>query len=341
MSKYFDNTVRASYLGWRGAAQSGDSTFSTLQLLQGEVKSTIAPNSPKSRSTKFWEYEVAVAYREGHGPVNTITYSHCLAASLFGGAGDCLRVRFRADPQTPDDRPYGNGAQVLILCVNGAETEAIIVGGLPVAADPAEPLYMEFNGVRLTVNDDGELKLLVRGKTNVDGTLADDNQPSGSFFSIDKNGNLVLGSPNSSQTVTIDNANGQVTVSAKNLELDASGNADIKVTDTAGLKAKTVNVTANTTNINSQVNVGLATDSMLKGDTYRLAQSTLNQSLIAALQVVMGSLVATAAALAAAGITAPAASALTPSIAAIGQAIGALTTFEAGAPTFLSRHKID
>ena len=69
--EFKNRMVIPSYLGSREMGKIQDlGSFSTFQLMQGEVKEIIYPDSKKSVSKKYIEYRVDVEYRDGEGPAH-------------------------------------------------------------------------------------------------------------------------------------------------------------------------------------------------------------------------------------------------------------------------------
>lgn len=309
-----DNTVVPHFQGLIPRGQATDTgNLTNLALRMGEVKDIIYKTDPQSITKQFTEYSVEVQHRDGRGPGTTSRYAGCLVASLFGGAADVLRYTLRKDNGTntgPDG--IGVGSKVLLLCVNGQTTRAMIIAGLrdiktnsKDADDPAlgHNLFFEFNGISFSVNKDGEARIQFRGPTKVDGSLdtaAGANANNGpTAIEFLKNGNLHI-STKAGQEILLDHANKKasfvfdtewnVKVNKKVVE-DYGDSWQTSVGTSIKIEAQkdiTFNSSAGAWNLGAAGNLkiktagvltGAATDATMMGDTYRRAEQTLHQQL--------------------------------------------------------------
>lgn len=208
--------------------------WGNVRLRLGEVQEIVLPSNPRSLSKRFIEYTVLVQHLD-NGTITSKMYNYCLLSNIFGGVADMLRYTLRATPGagTTDSNKQpgpGKGAKVLLLCINGNHHNAVIIGGIrdalaakdagveiADASDLGHNLYFEFNGVRFVINNDGELKLSVRGKTDADGKTAAD---VGTSISITKDGNVAIVTKDN--TVVVNQADGSVNISAKK-EVNVNG----------------------------------------------------------------------------------------------------------------------
>jgi hypothetical protein len=113
------------------------------------------------------------------------------AASPTSATGRC------APTPTPSTKQkgangLGKGSKVLLLCLNGENNNAVILGGLRDQADvsgfgdkEAKDLghyfHFNFNGVSADIDKDGQFTLVYNGKTEVDGTTKVDSSKVGTF----------------------------------------------------------------------------------------------------------------------------------------------------------------
>lgn len=335
-----DNTVVPSFQGLKPRGRAEDTgNFTNLALRMGEVKDIIYPDDTRSISKRLIEYTVEVQHRDGNRAGTTSLYKGCLVANLFGGAADLIRYTLRKDDQSiTGNNGIGNGSKVLLLCVNGQTTRAMILGGLrdiKVDTQTVETksdghnFEFEFNGVNSTVNKDGELAIRFRGATAADGSLlpgAGKNGPTTLSLLKDSSWECTVGSSISitaRDDILVESTSGTWTAKA-------SGQSFIK---SAGLQ------------------VGAATDNMVLGSTYRRAEGQLHNQLQAAFQSLNTMLLAIGTQLSSAGasMVTPVTGAVTaaPAIALAGatataaagvcaQAMSALATFEAQAASYLS-----
>lgn len=283
-----DNTIIPSFLGAipRGMQNVGESLFSNGLLRMGEVKKKILPNDPSSDTKQLIEYDVEVVHRTGYQASATTTY-RCIAANGFGGVADRVHATFRADTKTEGESSTGNGSKVLILCINGEQTKAIILGGI----DPEEVSHsekghhyiFEFNGAKVSVNSEGEIEILHRGPTNADGSIQEQYQDhEGTYVRFDKQGSLIVSGPGGEQYFKINHRDGQVELQAdKKLLITSHGQTEIKSTDNTYVESENgiVQVLAG-----QGVHVGNATDKMILGSTYRAAEGAVNKTVAKSLQ---------------------------------------------------------
>lgn len=273
------------YDGTRRGSDGG--VFSDLQLHYGEVQETIYPQDVRSRSKQFIEYNVFVQYRD---PVTKVglgrMYENCLTVNLFGGVADKINYSLRgakSASQNKDNR-LGLGSKVVMLCINGETQYPLILGGIGDPADKTQAkfskddnlgLFIEFafNGVHFFINDDGELLVQYTGATKIDGTLDTDKAQKsdvGTRLAFLKDGSWSIstddGNGGVDQQIAIDNTNKKITIKQ-----------------------------------NTAVEIGQATDHFILGDTYRKAESSMNQDLMTGIQALSQKALIVSTQLAAAG----------------------------------------
>lgn len=349
-----DNTLIPHYFNVENRGKvSIDSNLSNISLRVGEVKEIVYPEDDLSISKRWVEYTVEVVQRDGMKTSSSTLYHGCVVSQTFGGFADQVHYTLRKDEQKQGNDPKGGvgvGSKVLILCINGTRSNPVIIGGLPETdsdfgakdtKDDGHNIYFEFNGVQFTVNKDGEMKLMFRGATKVDGTLEDsaDSDAEGTAITIDKSGNIKFATPKDDQFLTINHKD-------KKIEMQAQKSWDCTIKGT-------VNITADDNVVikSSGVLVGDATDHWMLGDTYRNAESTMNSKVSGYLQSVetllttCATAIMTAATANAVPMTGGAAAATPFNAAAaalqeagplVGQAATAITSFESSASTYLS-----
>jgi hypothetical protein len=358
-----DGTIIPSYLGVQNTAEMPESgeAFGNLPIRVGAIKDIIYPTDARSVSKKFIEYVVSVQYRNGSGVPVTAEYANCYVASLFGGASDKFHYTLRADKDKQVN--IGAGSKVLLLCINGETTNAVIIGGIRDGSSPDKDdkakghhLLFEFNGVRAEINDDGEFVMSFAGATQADGSLRSgtDASASGTSITFKKNGDLSLA--HGSETVTLDRAGGSWKIDAS-MEVNLSGSAGVNV-DTKG-------ATKITSVVGTKIGGDAAVDSLIKGTTYRAAETAKHSTMASGLATMLAGLTALATLMGTAGgllqavsvahkvpVAGPivgsvplqaAATALLNAVGAIssiaagvGTLTTAISTFEAGTPTYLS-----
>ncbi len=220
--------------------------FSNTALRVGEVRALVRPEHPRSRTKKFNEYDVFVTHRE-NGTVATKMYHNCILANPFGGVADKAVWTLRNDPSS-DVKTDGVGSKVLLLCVNGEHSSAVILGGVRNSRDTdrgAEALghHLEFvfNGTKFETHDDGSWTLTNLGKTKADGS-ADPNRNAGAgtTVKVEANGTFTVHTKDNKQSVIIDHVAGTTTITADsdlilkgaNIHLGASADEHAVLGDT-------------------------------------------------------------------------------------------------------------
>jgi len=246
---------------------------SNFALRQGEVVDVLYPDDPRNVSKKFIEYKVHVQHRDATGWVG-IDYNNCFLMSTFGGIADKLRYTFRKSTKQQNQDPANTpslGSKVIILCINGLQTNAVILGGIRDAQEQVKDtradghnFFFEFNGLQMKIDDAGEFTVFMRGKTKADGTLDPSVTAGGSSIAMTKDGNVTVATPGNSQLIRLNNTNNKIEINAsQELDLNVSGPSFIKST---GLQ------------------VGAGTDAMPRFTTYRNAQANLHSALTSGLR---------------------------------------------------------
>lgn len=205
-----------------------DSVFSMTGLYTGEVKKAIPLADPNNDSKTQIEYEVEVKIRNGTEAPTVVT-TKCKVADLFGAVGDFTVHSYRAATKARNNKPHLDGAQVLVMFVNGNTQNGVIVGGLK-NTSVRNPYTMTgrflrwvFNGVSVNINDDGELTAQTEGATKNDGTPdanRDDNNH-GPYVQFTKTGNLYV-TDNNGQSITLNSKDKAIRIlAAEQSQLDA------------------------------------------------------------------------------------------------------------------------
>ena len=245
MHQLEDGTIIPSELSVQsmGGADVSD-MYGNASLMIGEVKELIWPNDPKSQSKRFVEYTVEVSQGDyGQFPIPRL-FTGCIAVNVFGGTGDFEHFTYRANerPQaaydgsgaTGDSPGIGNGAKVLLMCVQGYATSPVILGGvrqINVESDKDDKesghhYRWVFNGASFSVNKDGEVELRFGGSTNTAGEPSgSDSNAIGTKIFFDKKGNAVFATKDDKEIITLDHENGKVLIKSSGVKIgDATEN---------------------------------------------------------------------------------------------------------------------
>lgn len=290
--------------------------FNNVSLHIGEVQEMFYPNHPRNRSKKVVEYRVFAQILENGAGVGKM-YDYCVLLNPFAGFADkaswTLRPENKANSVSKSDTTPGKGSKVLLLCINGEQNNAVILGGLRDQADAVETdaghnLHLNFNGVDAAVNAEGELTIKYGGKTNAAGKTSVSSRAQGTLLKFKKDGSLALTTADGKQALILDHSTGKVNVAAS-----------------AGMI------------------VGSGTDAMVKGSTYRAAETVLHVQLQVSLTALSVALAAAGVAVAA-GKKVEAGAALAAAAAAVTTMGSSLGEFEAlpKRATYLSKtHRLD
>lgn len=333
--------------------------FTSTSLRQGEVIEIIPPGHPRASGSGLVEYRVAVQFRDGAGPCVTKDVFNCVPVSLFGGVADCTHTTYRARTKPP---PRGSvisdGSKVLVLCVNGDVSRGYIIGGQPQRnKGDGHNLFFEFNGVTFAIDNDGQLKVQFKGKTDAKGDLiGEDNGPT--TLEITKDGSVELYTADRNQLLKLNHAdkkaefnfdtewNVKVNGDGKQscggaLTLDAGSIIGIKAGAAMSIEtgaALTMTISgAMIVKPSGGMQLGAATDATLKGATYRRAQQELNNKLRSGLSDLGGKLQAAGPAMISANpALAGAAAQLAQAGVACSNMASAIADFESKASAFLS-----
>jgi hypothetical protein len=350
----FEGTVAPTFMS-QGRNQGADFLHG-LPLRLGRVMRVHAPQDATNVSKRFHEYDVLVDAAGENAVATRYMVPHCLVMSAFGGLADFSTWTPRvSEVGAGEQTNYGSGSRVLILLINGSSFGGVIVGGVRASdfngvtdqslvdkkAD-GHQFTSQFNGVRAQVFDDGAFQLSVKGATDAKGALRD------ASFST-KSGTNILFRDGAVDLEVKDRyeitADGEFSWRSNSTTLLQS-QGEIKIlSDLGNVVVETTSAPAGEVLLKSPfkvrtdsafVQLGVGTDQMVKGTTYRLAEATLNAT-------EMSARVAAAVAWA---VLAPFAIVLDPTgtltsfcaaaAGADGAAAGALGTFEAGSPGYLS-----
>lgn len=336
MSMLEDGTVAPSFLNVESCGFNGNYDIpSNFSLRFGEVKEILLPNSNIDPPRRFIEYKVEVQHCDGASGGNSSIYTSVALSNLFGGTADFIRYTLRPDSNPNPDEGFGTGSKVLLLCVNGQDSNAVILGGLDDTyndntkhpSDQGHHYLFQFNGCSFEVNDSGEVTLQYKGKTKVNGELHDSADPeaSGSKIVLDKEGSITLTTKDDLELLKIDHKSNKIELNVQN-----GGNIVMK---------------------SGGVLVGDAQENWLLAKTYREKESQMHQTLADQLQSIAQDLMQVSIKLGTAGtmqaypivgavsaapMIASAAMSIGSTVAKFMAAVAAIKQFEAQATTYLS-----
>jgi phage gp45-like len=282
MATLYDNTEIPSYLGIEPRGEGNEVDLLTNYILRvGEVRDIIYPTDKRSIGKLCIEYEVEVQHRDGIGVATSSIYRGVTASTAFGGLADKINATFRKDT-TSSDTGVGNGSKVLLLCLSGDQSKGIILGGFDdrkeKATNQGHVFEFEFNGAQFHVDNDGQIEIAFRGKTNADGSLADSADPNaeGAKILFEKDGSVTIqtNGQNRGQYIKLDHTNKIIEMSAaSDFVVDSEV---VTVTSTDGMFLES---TDSSVSIQSRdgLQVGSANEAFILGTTYRQNEGQMNQ----------------------------------------------------------------
>ncbi len=292
-----DGTVIPSYLSIQGMGEAQDTgNFSNVTLRLGEVKARIAPTDTKSLTKRYIEYVVEVQHRDGSGPASSSIYSNCLVASMFGSGGDKCRYTLRVDTGGAGEDGLGVGSKVLMLCLNGENARTYIIGGIrdvvndvvKDAVADGHNYFWEFNGLRQTVDADGQFKTVFRGATKPDGTnLSSVNKNSiGTTLSFAKDGSVSLFAGGDG-TERSSGAAGKLRLALDAPGRDASlvspGTASIQAGDNIDIRTNLGDIILTPDQGKTKIGSSQAEQALVLGTDFRSEQMSMHNKMVAAL----------------------------------------------------------
>lgn len=182
-----------------------NSTFNNFSLKVGIVKESYDTDSANNITKETVEYDVLVFEQREQSAQTPVTYKNCTHLDMFGGLADFMEFRVRKQDKVEKREKdgdkiarYQDGSVVLLLCLNGNNENAIIVGGMKhpkrkskLTKDAGHAMIAEFNGMGIEVDKDGALTVSFKGATDNAGK-AKDSKVGGSFIKIKKDGSVEV-----------------------------------------------------------------------------------------------------------------------------------------------------
>jgi hypothetical protein len=182
---------------WQSSGHLQSMTDTSLRV--GRILAAYDIGEGANRNKRVPEYDVMVRHADGDGMVTDVLYPRVRMANLFGGATDFFRWTPRID-NFDQQTQVGYGSRVLLLCVNGSQRNAFIIGGIPHPEDGAvelpynnnHHLEFQFNGMYANIDKDGNFLLLHRGATDQKDAVAN-TKGGNSSIQFNADGDITLG----------------------------------------------------------------------------------------------------------------------------------------------------
>lgn len=192
------------------------------------------------------EYDVMVMEQNGNSASSPILYKHCLSVDGLGSIADFFEKKFRQQKKKGKkskglDFPDQDGAIVLLMCLDGASEKGIIIGGLrhpdrkTKLTGKDEILAAEYNGVAITISEDGSCNLTFKGATDHSGAAKDSSQGN-TTVDIEKDGSFQIKNKGVTQRNQKDGKFALTTQDSTTMT--AKGSFNINTSDAFSLKAK-------------------------------------------------------------------------------------------------------
>lgn len=197
-----------------------------LEAINGPIKSV--------------RYDVLAISQNQDLGTSSVVYKKCRALQSFGGIGDFFEYKLRQpekDVKVVEDPQDQNGSIVLMMCLNGVQDTAVIIGALShpkrqttLTKEAGQHLEGEYNGVNWQINDDGELTVTFKSATDNNGK-PENEEAGGSFFKMDKDGSFELNSGEGSEQIRIDKSEKNISFKSGN---NISSEAETDISKKAG-----------------------------------------------------------------------------------------------------------
>jgi len=222
-------------------------TYKNFALRAGIVIASYDVDSKKNVSKILPEYDILVIEQDENRGITPVTYRNCIMANGFGGIGDYLEYRLRPQKKKTNKKLDGkdfagqDGSIVLILCLDGVSEKAIIVGGLQHPERKTklkgkdQILAGEFNGMAISIADDGSANLTFKGATENDGTPKDKSQGN-TTIDIEKDGTLQF--KNKGATYRMEKAGNVLLQNIGTATIDSKKTISVKSGDKLNVEAK-------------------------------------------------------------------------------------------------------
>jgi len=232
-------------------ASGGTLPSGNVKLRFGEVKREILPTSQESYSKLYREYEVLVQHYEG-GSATHRMYHHCTLLNDMCGSADYSSMSLRESDNK--DFKLGNGSMVFILCVEGNDARAVIIGGPQQHKDISKGIHkeLEFNGVNFQVGDDGSWVLTNKGKTDIKGNIDNeaDKDGAGTQVKVEANGNFSVSTQNGKCSLSINHKDGTITINSSQ-KIEVKTSEAVIYANSTTIDSKSVSINSSNTGIGS------------------------------------------------------------------------------------------
>jgi hypothetical protein len=269
-----------------------NSTYNNTALRVGMITNSYAYTDPKNLSKLTTEYDVAIIQQDANRGVAVVNYKNCMSSEGLGSKADFFErnLRKRTGYTTkgePTNFKGQNGAIVLVLCLDALTEKALIIGSLThpdrttTLTDTGPLLTGQFNGVKISINEDGSCSLIFQGAMDTDGNIIDPTQgqteiqitTDGSFQINHVNTTLRLDKSGVTTLTTTGDINATTTTGNLNVTVD-KGDVNMTVSEggvtVTALKDILITCQGTATLDGSLIKLGVsAVEAIIKGNTFQ------------------------------------------------------------------------
>lgn len=214
----------------------------------GVVINIIETDDERNTAGLFPEYDVVVIEQDQDIGYSLVTYRNCLRSDSFGGIAEYAEGKLRSADKIGDTGVQKledqNGSLVLLNCLNGSSTQAVIVGGVQhpkrkrfLSAEKGHAFIAEFNGLQMEIDKEGAFSVVFLGATDNEGKpLKTD--IGGSFFKITSNGSVEIGD-DKGEIITLDKEKNKLSIaSKKEMSIQSGGAMSVSTEDAMNISVK-------------------------------------------------------------------------------------------------------
>jgi hypothetical protein len=200
--------------------------LSENNLRMGYVTNSYASTDAQNSSKSHYQYDVMCYVSNSNGKVTPKEYFKCVVMDTFGAAADSFYFTPRSiKADEINTTPFSKGSCVLILCVNSDMNQGVIIGGYPNldtkpvtdSTDLGHHLRFLFNGVQISINDDGSVSMVRNGATDDLGEVKSQYKDNGgATVKMETDGSVMVSSGTSNAvSIKLDPSSGQINLTSK------------------------------------------------------------------------------------------------------------------------------
>ncbi|HLD91762.1 MAG TPA: hypothetical protein VI911_12245, partial [Patescibacteria group bacterium] len=237
MAEKYSPVLPSSLLEQAGDEFDGfKSTYNNFSLKTGIILKSYDIDDVNNISKNFVEYDVIAIESQGNLATGPVIFKKCPSLEGFGGVANFYEAKLKASSN--DKVKYdgeiakSDGSVVLLLCINGNEDSAMIIGSskhparkTTLTKEAGQHLEGEYNGVNWQVNKDGELTITFKSPSSIDNQKVKykDEKAKGTYLKIDKTGSIDI-NDGATENIKIDKTNKTIGIKAdKDVSVSTNG----------------------------------------------------------------------------------------------------------------------